>query len=73
MIINDFFKKSQVLANVMIKYEEKPINGSELIKVVQISCGQIKPIGGSKFLPFAWMTNSQEKVIPELIPKKEYS
>lgn len=54
-------------------YEEKPINRSELIKAVRISYGQIKPIGGSKFLPLAWMTNSRGNILPELIPKKDDS
>lgn len=41
----------------MVRYEEKPISGSELIKLARISYGQIKPIRGTKFLPLAWMTD----------------
>lgn len=57
----------------MFRYEEKSINGSELIKLVHISYGQSKPMGGSKFLPLAWMSDSQENTLPELISKKDYS
>lgn len=57
----------------MFKYEEKPINGSELIKLVQIIYGQARPTLSLKFLPLAWMTTtSQENILLELIPKKDY-
>lgn len=48
----------------MFTYLEKPINESKFIKLVQISYSHINPIGDSKFLPLAWMTNSQENRLP---------
>lgn len=48
----------------MFRYLEKPINESEFIKLVRCGYSLIKPIGDSKFLPLAWMTNSQENTLP---------